>query len=53
MNLNVLIDGLRPEVVSLDKALRAWIHHRRDVLIRRSRHRLAAIELRLEKLGGC
>jgi topoisomerase IV subunit A len=52
MNLNVLIDGLRPEVVSLDRALKAWIDHRRDVLIRRSRHRLAAIELRLEKLGG-
>jgi topoisomerase IV subunit A len=52
MNLNVLIDGLRPEVVSLDKALSAWIHHRRDVLVRRSKHRLAAIELKLEKLGG-
>ncbi len=52
MNLNVLIDGLRPEVVSLDRALLAWINHRREVLLRRSRHRLAAIELRLEKLGG-
>jgi topoisomerase-4 subunit A len=52
MNLNVLIDGLRPEVVSLDRALRAWLDHRREVLIRRSRHRLSAIETRLEKLGG-
>jgi topoisomerase IV subunit A len=52
MNLNVLIDGLRPEVVSLDRALRAWLDHRRVVLVRRSQYRLSAIELRLEKLGG-
>jgi topoisomerase IV subunit A len=52
MNLNVLIDGLRPEVVSIDRALKAWLEHRRVVLVRRSRHRLSAIETRLEKLAG-
>ncbi|MBN8955101.1 MAG: DNA topoisomerase IV subunit A, partial [Rhizobiales bacterium] len=32
--------------------LREWVDHRRDVLVRRSQHRLAAIEHRLEVLGG-
>jgi topoisomerase-4 subunit A len=38
--------------VSLGGALLAWLDHRRDVLLRRSRHRHAAIERRLEILGG-
>ena len=38
--------------VSLDEALRQWLDHRRNVLVRRSRHRLAAIERRLEVLAG-
>jgi topoisomerase IV subunit A len=32
--------------------LRQWLDHRRAVLLRRSRHRLAAIERRLEMLAG-
>ena len=52
MNLNVLIDGVTPKVVSLAEALRAWVDHRRDVLIRRSRFRLGKIEHRLEILAG-
>jgi topoisomerase-4 subunit A len=32
--------------------LREWLDHRREVLLRRSRHRLAEIEHRLEVLGG-
>ena len=52
MNLNVLIDGVTPRVVGLAEALRAWVDHRRDVLLRRSRYRLAKIEARLEILGG-
>jgi topoisomerase IV subunit A len=32
--------------------LQQWLDHRRDVLLRRSRHRLAAIERRLELLAG-
>jgi len=52
MNMNVLVDGVTPRVVSLDEALRQWLDHRREVLLRRSRHRLAAIVRRLEQLEG-
>jgi topoisomerase-4 subunit A len=36
----------------LAEALRAWLDHRRDVLIRRSNYRLRQIDHRLEVLGG-
>ena len=52
VNMNVLVDGITPRVVSLAEALQQWLDHRRDVLVRRSRHRLAAIERRLELLVG-
>ncbi|MCQ4188486.1 DNA topoisomerase IV subunit A [Methylocystis suflitae] len=52
MNMNVLVDGVTPRVVSLDEALRQWLDHRRNVLQRRSRHRLAAIVRRIEQLEG-
>ncbi len=52
MNMNVLVDGVTPRVVSLDEALRQWLDHRRTVLLRRSRHRLAAILRRIEQLEG-
>jgi topoisomerase-4 subunit A len=52
VNMNVLIDGKVPRVCSLREVLRAFLDHRREVLIRRSRHRLAKIEHRLEVLGG-
>ena len=52
VNMNVLVDGVTPRVVSLDEALQQWLDHRRTVLIRRSRHRLAAIDKRLELLAG-
>ena len=52
MNLNVLIDGLTPRVCSLKEVLRAFLDHRRDVLIRRSRHRMEKIDHRLEVLEG-
>jgi topoisomerase-4 subunit A len=52
VNMNVLVDGITPRVVSLVEALQQWLDHRRDVLLRRSRHRLAAIERRLELLAG-
>ena len=52
LNLNVLIDGVTPRVVSLTEALRAWINHRRVVLQRRSNFRLSKIDHRLEILGG-
>jgi topoisomerase-4 subunit A len=52
MNMNVLVDGVVPRVVGLAEALKQWLDHRRDVLLRRSRHRLGEIEHRLEVLAG-
>ena len=52
MNMNVLVDGVVPRVISLAEALKQWIDHRRDVLLRRSRHRFGEIEHRLEVLSG-
>ncbi len=52
LNMNVLIDGLTPKVCSLKEVLRAFLDHRREVLERRSRHRLEKIDHRLEVLEG-
>ncbi|GAC1557051.1 MAG: hypothetical protein NVS2B5_18880 [Beijerinckiaceae bacterium] len=52
LNLNVLVDGVIPRVVSLPEALTQWIDHRRNVLVRRSKFRLGEIERRLEVLAG-
>jgi topoisomerase IV subunit A len=52
LNLNVLDKGLVPRVMSLKQALQAFIDHRREVLERRSRHRLTKIAARLEVLEG-
>jgi topoisomerase-4 subunit A len=52
LNLNVLSNGKVPRVLGLAECLREWLDHRREVLIRRSRHRLAAIDKRLEILRG-
>jgi topoisomerase-4 subunit A len=52
VNMNVLVDGAVPRVVSLGEALGQWLDHRREVLLRRSRNRLAEIEHRLELLAG-
>ncbi len=52
LNMNVLVRGQIPKVLSLADALREWLAHRRDVLLRRSRHRLGEIERRLEILAG-
>ncbi|MCO5086862.1 MAG: DNA topoisomerase IV subunit A [Methylobacteriaceae bacterium] len=52
VNMNVLVDGAVPRVISLGEAIGQWLDHRRDVLLRRSRHRLAEIEHRLELLAG-
>ena len=52
LNMNVLIDGVTPKVCSLKEVLRAFMEHRRDVLVRRSEHRLAKIDHRLEVLEG-
>ena len=52
MNMNVLIDGLTPKVCSMKEVLRAFLDFRRDVLIRRARHRMEKIDHRLEVLEG-
>ncbi|WP_114965303.1 DNA topoisomerase IV subunit A [Alkalilacustris brevis] len=52
LNMNVLIDGRTPKVCSLKEVLRAFLDHRREVLLRRSQHRLDKIDHRLEVLEG-
>ena len=52
LNMNVLIDGRTPKVCSLREVLRAFLDHRREVLLRRSQHRLDKIDARLEILEG-
>ncbi len=52
LNMNVLVDGVVPRVLALHEALRQWLDHRRNVLVRRSRFRLRQIEHRLEVLVG-
>ena len=52
LNMNVLAADRTPRVMGLKEVLRHWLDHREVVLVRRSRHRLAAIERRLEILDG-
>ena len=52
LNMNVLTADRTPMVLGLRGVLRAWLDHRGEVLVRRSRHRLAAVERRLELLDG-
>lgn len=52
LNMNVLDKGQIPRVMDLAQVLKAWLNHRKDVLVRRSRYRLGQIEHRLEVLGG-
>ncbi len=52
LNMNVLDATRTPRVMPLQQVLRCWLDHRHDVLVRRSNHRQAAIERRLEVLDG-
>ena len=52
LNMNVLVADHTPQVLGLRGVLQAWIAHRHEVLERRSRYRLRAIEHRLEILEG-
>ncbi|TGN44790.1 DNA topoisomerase IV subunit A [Paracoccus liaowanqingii] len=52
LNMNVLIDGRVPKVCSLKEVLRAFLDHRREVLVRRAAYRLEKIAARLEVLEG-
>jgi topoisomerase-4 subunit A len=52
LNLNVLDPQGVPRVMTLKEALQEFLDHRRVVLQRRSRHRLAAVARRMEVLRG-
>src|SRR5277367_4899582 len=52
LNLNVLDPQGVPRVMNLKEVLREFLDHRRIVLQRRSRHRLAAVARRMEILRG-
>jgi topoisomerase-4 subunit A len=52
LNMNVLTADHVPQVLGLRGVLQAWLTHRHEVLQRRSRFRLSAIERRLEILEG-
>jgi len=52
LNMNVLDKGLVPRVMSLKEALVAFVDHSREVLERRSKHRLEKIAARIEVLEG-
>ncbi len=51
LNLNVL-DGGAPKVMGLKPVLRAYLDHRREVVIRRAQFRLEKVEARLHILDG-
>ncbi len=52
VNMNVVDANQTPRVMSLPEVLRAFLDHRREVLRRRTRFRLAQIDRRLEVLDG-
>src|SRR6266700_1131359 len=52
LNLNVIDPAGVPRVMNLKEALQAFLDHRREVLQRRTRHRLAAVGHRMEVLRG-
>ena len=52
LNMNVLDAAGIPRVMGLAEVLEAYLAHRMEVLVRRTRHRLAKIEDRLEVLEG-
>jgi topoisomerase-4 subunit A len=52
VNINVLDARGTPGVMGLKAVLRAFLDHRREVLVRRARHRLEKIEARLHVLDG-
>jgi topoisomerase-4 subunit A len=52
LNMNVLDADHVPRVMTLREVLQAYLDHRHDVLIRRTRHRLGKIDDRLNVLKG-
>ena len=52
LNMNVLDAAGTPRVMTLPEVLRAFLDHRHEVLVRRTRHRLGEIDRRLEVLAA-
>jgi topoisomerase-4 subunit A len=52
LNMNVLDADRTPRVMGLKEVLSAWLAHQVAVLVRRSQHRIAKIDDRLELLEG-
>jgi len=52
LNMNVLDADHTPRVMTLPEILQAFLDHRHNVLLRRTRHRLDEIARRLEVLDG-
>ncbi len=52
LNLNVLDASRTPRVLGLKAVLTQWLAHQIEILLRRTRHRLAKIADRLELLDG-
>jgi topoisomerase-4 subunit A len=52
LNLNVLDATRTPKVMGLHQLLTEWLQHQIIVLIRRSKHRIAQIDDRLELVAG-
>ena len=52
LNMNVLSKGIVPKVMNLKEVLQEWLEHQKEVLVRRSNHRLDQINHRLEVLDG-
>ena len=52
LNMNVLDLNMTPQVMNLRDVLRSFLEHREEVLVRRTKHRLARIGHRLEVLEG-
>jgi topoisomerase-4 subunit A len=52
LNMNVLDADRTPRVMGLKEVVSSWIAHQFEVLVRRSQHRIAKIEDRVELLEG-
>ncbi len=51
VNTVALVDGV-PRTLGLKEALRVWIEHQREVIVRRSKHELGVLERRVHVLEG-
>jgi len=52
LNMNVLDADRTPRVMGLKEVISAWVAHQFEVLVRRSQHRIAKIDDRVELLEG-